>query len=611
MYLRILKLIKPYWPQIGAGIGLSIVNVFFHSLTLWLSASFITTIFANPVDPVVTPADQLTQGLDLNERLKQLTSEYFFSGSQLDALGTLALVILFSYLVKSLAYYGNKLFTGYAQAKVVQDLRTQLYQHFLTQPLSFFQSRRSGDLISLAMNDVLKVNQALATTFHPLVIEPLYIVTYLSILFIINWKLTLISILIIPITSLFIAVISKSIRRKVIRVQAQLGELTSRFTELISGIRIIKAFVNESNETRRFSGEAQKLYQLMFRQIRLQSLSLPVTEMLGVTMAVILLWIGGVQVLKFGTISSSDFLRFIVILFAIYQPIRNLAKVNINIQTGVAAGSRVFQILDIEPAIRDESDSQDLPAFENEIRFTDVTFAYDNSELPALKNLNTVITKGEMVALVGPSGAGKTTVVDLIPRFHDINAGSISIDGIDIRKLTRSSIRKQIGIVSQETILFNDTVYNNISYGMDCSRVQVEAAARRANAHEFVLELEDQYETMLGEHGARLSGGQKQRIAIARALLKDPAILILDEATSALDTASEQAVQSAIDTLMSGRTVIVIAHRLSTILNADKILVMDKGKIIEQGDHKTLSEAGGLYEKLYRLQFATESDSTP
>ncbi|MCF6238805.1 MAG: ABC transporter ATP-binding protein/permease, partial [Candidatus Marinimicrobia bacterium] len=545
MYLRILKLIKPYWPQIGAGIGLSIVNVFFHSLTLWLSASFITTIFANPVDPVVTPADQLTQGLDLNERLKQLTSEYFFSGSQLDALGTLALVILFSYLVKSLAYYGNKLFTGYAQAKVVQDLRTQLYQHFLTQPLSFFQSRRSGDLISLAMNDVLKVNQALATTFHPLVIEPLYIVTYLSILFIINWKLTLISILIIPITSLFIAVISKSIRRKVIRVQAQLGELTSRFTELISGIRIIKAFVNESNETRRFSGEAQKLYQLMFRQIRLQSLSLPVTEMLGVTMAVILLWIGGVQVLKFGTISSSDFLRFIVILFAIYQPIRNLAKVNINIQTGVAAGSRVFQILDIEPAIRDESDSQDLPAFENEIRFTDVTFAYDNSELPALKNLNTVITKGEMVALVGPSGAGKTTVVDLIPRFHDINAGSISIDGIDIRKLTRSSIRKQIGIVSQETILFNDTVYNNISYGMDCSRVQVEAAARRANAHEFVLELEDQYETMLGEHGARLSGGQKQRIAIARALLKDPAILILDEATSALDTASEQAVQSA------------------------------------------------------------------
>ncbi|MEA3286743.1 MAG: ABC transporter ATP-binding protein [Candidatus Marinimicrobia bacterium] len=611
MYLRILRLIKPYWAHISAGVGFSIINVFFHSLTLWLSASFITTIFASPEEQVASPTDQLTQGLDLNERLKQLTSEYFFSGSQLDALGTLALVILFSYLIKSVAYYANKVFTGYVQAKVVQDLRARIYQHFLSQPLSFFQTRRSGDLISLAMNDVLKVNQALATTFHPLVIEPLYIITYLSILFIIDWKLTLISILIIPITSLFIAIISKSIRRKVIRVQTQLGEITSRFTELIGGIRIIKAFVNESNESKRFGREAQKLYQLMYRQIKLQSLSLPVTEMLGVTMAVILLWLGGIQVLKYGTISSSDFLRFIVILFAIYQPIRNLAKVNINIQTGVAAGGRVFQLLDIESTIRDEADSHVLADFEQDIRFDSVTFSYENSTLQALANLDTVIHKGEMVALVGPSGAGKTTLVDLIPRFHDINSGSISIDGYDIRNLTRSSIRKQIGIVSQETILFNDTVYNNISYGMESSREQVEVAARRANAHEFILELDDQYETMLGEHGARLSGGQKQRIAIARALLKDPAILILDEATSALDTASEQAVQSAIDTLMKGRTVIVIAHRLSTILNADNILVMDQGEIVEQGDHKTLSKAGGLYEKLYRLQFATEGYSTP
>ena len=604
MYLRILKLIKPYWAQISVGMGFSIINVLFHSLTLWLSASFITTIFANPDEQITTPAESLTGNIDLNEKLKQLTSEYFFSGTPVDALATLALVILFSYLIKSIAYYGNKLFTGYVQAKVVQDLRIRLYQHFLSQPLSFFQTRRSGDLISLAMNDVLKVNHALATTFHPLVIEPLYIVAYLSILFIINWQLTLISILIIPITTLFIAVISKSIRRKVVRVQAQLGEITSRFTELISGIRIIKAFVNEDNENKRFGNEAQKLFRLMFRQISLQSLSLPVTEMLGVSMAVVLLWIGGIQVLEHGTISSSDFLRFIVILFALYQPIRNLAKVNISIQAGVAAGGRVFNVLDIEPAIRDERDSQDLSVFEKEIRFESVTFAYDNSEMQAIKNLNTVIQKGEVVALVGPSGAGKTTVVDLIPRFHDINAGSISIDGRDIRVLTRASIRRQIGIVSQETILFNDTVYNNIAYGMQSTANDVEGAAKKANAHEFILNLEDGYETILGEHGARLSGGQKQRIAIARALLKDPSILILDEATSALDTESEKAVQSAIETLMKGRTVIVIAHRLSTILSADKILVMDQGEIVEQGNHASLSKAGGLYEKLYRLQFA-------
>ena len=604
MYLRILRLIKPYWAQIGVGMGFSIINVLFHSLTLWLSASFITTIFTNPDEQIVTPAESLAGNIDLNEKLKQLTSEYFFSGTPVDALATLALVILFSYLIKSIAYYGNKLFTGYVQAKVVQDLRLKLYRHFLSQPLSFFQIRRSGDLISLAMNDVLKVNQALATTFHPLVIEPLYIVAYLSILFIINWQLTLISILIIPITTLFIAVISKSIRRKVVRVQAQLGEITSRFTEMISGIRIIKAFVNEDNENKRFGSEAQKLFRLMFRQISLQSLSLPVTEMLGVSMAVVLLWLGGVQVLEYGTISSSDFLRFIVILFAIYQPIRNLAKVNISIQAGIAAGGRVFKVLDIEPAIRDESDSQELGPFTKEIRFDSVTFAYDNSEMQAIKNLNTVIEKGQVVALVGPSGAGKTTVVDLIPRFHDIIGGSISIDGSDIRSLTRASIRRQIGIVSQETILFNDTVYNNIAYGMESTAFDVEEAARKANAHDFILELEDGYETMLGEHGARLSGGQKQRIAIARALLKDPAILILDEATSALDTESEKAVQLAIEMLMKGRTVIVIAHRLSTILSADRILVMDAGEIVEQGNHATLSKAGGLYEKLYRLQFA-------
>ncbi|NQV30612.1 MAG: ABC transporter ATP-binding protein [Candidatus Marinimicrobia bacterium] len=607
MYLRIINLIKPYWAQITVGVGFSIINVMFHSVTLWLSASFITTIFSNPEELVVSSSSALSEGIDLNERLKQITSETFFSGSQVEALATLALVILICYLIKSLAYYGNKIFTGYVQAKVVQDLRMRLYEHFLAQPLSFFQSRRSGDLISLAMNDVLKVNQALATTFHPLVIEPLYILTYLSILFIIDWQLTLISILIIPVTSLFILVISKSIRRKVVRVQTQLGEITSRFTELISGIRIIKAFVNENNEKKRFGGEAQKLYRLMFRQIMLQSLSLPVTEMLGVSMAVILLWVGGIQVLEYGTISSADFLRFIVILFALYQPIRNLANVNISIQTGVAAGGRVFKILDIEPAIRDEKGSHTISSFEKEIRFDDVSFVYDNSEMQAITHLSTTIKKGEVVALVGPSGAGKTTVVDLIPRFHDVTNGSITIDGNDIRQLTRSSLRKQIGIVSQETILFNDTVFNNIAYGIQSDLNQVEAAAKKANAHNFIIQLESGYETILGEHGARLSGGQKQRIAIARALLKDPSILILDEATSALDTESEQAVQSAIETLMKGRTVIVIAHRLSTILSADKILVMDQGQIVEQGNHKSLSKSGGLYEKLYRLQYATQA----
>ena len=609
MYRRILRLAKPYWVPISGGVLFSIINVVFQSVTLWLSASFITTIFQGPADPAA--ALSVAAEWDLNDQLKAKTQEWFFSGTQLEALRTLVVVILLSYFIKSLAYYGNAILTGMVQAKVVRDLRTWLYDHFLMQPLSFFQTRRSGDIISLAMNDVMRVNQALATTFRPLVVEPLYIVAYLSILFIIDVRLTLISLLVIPVTIFFIVSISRSIRRKVTRVQEQLGEITSRFSEMIGGIKIIKAFVNEENEKKRFHHAAKRLYKLMLRLIQLQSLSLPVTEMLGVTMAVVLLWVGGVQVLEDQSITSEDFLRFIILLFAIYQPIRNLAKVNVAIQTGVAAGARVFDMLDVEPAITDSADGLELPAFRERIIFNDVSFHYNEDELPAVQDLNATIPKGSIIALVGPSGAGKSTFVDLIPRFHDIGSGSITIDGHDIRSLTRRSIRNKIGIVSQDTILFNDTVRNNIAYGINAEDDAIEAAARQANAHDFIELLPEGYETVLGERGARLSGGQKQRLAIARALLKDPAILILDEATSALDTESEKQVQAAIDTLMHGRTVIVIAHRLSTILNADHILVLDRGRIVESGTHKDLKAAGGLYAKLYRMQFAEdEGDQT-
>jgi len=583
------------------------VNVFFQTLTLWLSASFITTIFSSS-DPSAPSAEKVIGDWDLNERLKEATREIFFSGDQLDALQTLGIVILLSYLIKSLAYYGNAILTGIVQARVVRDLRARLYEHYVLQPLQFFQSRRSGDLISLAMNDVMRVNHALATTFRPLIVEPLYIIAYLTLLFVIDWQLTLISLLVIPVTTFFIVLISRSIRRKVIRVQQQLGEITSRFSEMIGGIRIIKAFVNENTERKRFHGEAGYLYKLMFRLVRLQTLSTPVTEMLGVTMAVVLLWVGGQQVLRYETITSEDFLRFIVLLFSIYQPIRNLAKVNIGIQTGIAAGSRIFEMLDIEPAIKDSVKGADLPPFADSIEFENVSFKYSNSDLPAVKHIDLRIPKGNVIALVGPSGSGKSTLVDLIPRFHDITEGTIRIDGQDIRGLTRRSFRSQIGIVSQDTILFNDTVANNIAYGIESAPQAIQEAAEQANAHEFISVLPEAYDTMIGERGARLSGGQRQRIAIARALLKDPAILILDEATSALDTESEKLVQNAIDRLMKGRTVIVIAHRLSTILNADEILVMEDGRIIERGNHQDLKNSGGLYQKLYELQFAEEND---
>lgn len=602
MYTRLLKLVKPYWPHIGGGMLSSILNVMANSVALWFAASFVSTLFSS------TPAEmqQVVLSSDwsnINEYLKWLTYKYFTGGEMVSALKAVVVVILVSYFIKSVTYYITWLLNGWVQVRVIRNLRNMIFDHFLHQPLAFYNTRRTGDMISLAMNDVMMVNNALTTTFRPLIIEPLNIVVMLGLLFVIQWKLTLISLLVAPVTGFFIYKISQSLRRRARRTQVQLGEVTSRMTETFSGIRIVKAFNGEAVESKRFHNETFKLLKLMFRQIRLQGANLPITEMLGVTMAVLLLWYGGLQVLKYGVITSEDFMRFIVLLFAMFQPIRNLANVNVPIQTGIAAGERIFGILDMESDIRDVPNAKHLPPFENEIVYENVSFQYPGSNIPAVEGINLTIKKGEVVALVGASGAGKTTLADLLPRFYDVTGGRLLIDGQDIREVTRYSLRSQLGIVSQETILFNDTIHNNIAYAMEKSREAVVEAARLAHAHQFIQEMDLGYETIIGERGTRLSGGQRQRIAIARALLKNPSILILDEATSALDTESERLVQQAIDRLMKDRTAIVIAHRLTTILNADKIAVMDRGKIVETGSHSELLNRGSLYKKLYQLQF--------
>jgi len=493
--------------------------------------------------------------------------------------------------------------------RMVTELRNRLYQHIHTLSLSYFNKRRSGEITSIVINDVQVVQDSLTASFQKLLVEPINILTFATLLFIISWKLSLISIIVIPLAGIAILWIGRSIRRKTERTQEKIARIMDLLSETLSSIRIVKAFVMESIEIRRFFRETNKYFKLLLRRARLQFLANPTTEMIGVIIGVTLLWIGGSEVILQKGLSSEDFIRFILIMFSMLVPIRQLSNVNIMIQMGAAAGERVFTILDSVPDVVDIKDAKELDKFQDRVEFRNVHFHYETEEDRILEDISFSLNKGEVVALVGPSGAGKTTIADLIPRFYDVNKGSIEIDGVDIRKVSGNSLRALMGIVTQETILFNDTIKNNIAYGLDSVQENaIKDAAVAANALEFIEEMSDGFNTIIGERGVKLSGGQRQRLAIGRALLKNPPILILDEATSALDTESEKLVQDAIDHLMQDRTVLVIAHRLSTVQNASKILVLEKGQIIETGTHRDLLEQDGMYNRLYNLQFVNTAD---
>ena len=410
----------------------------------------------------------------------------------------------------------------------------------------------------------------------------------------------------VPISGAIIFGIAQSIRRRAARSQAKLAGITSIIAETLSSIRIVKAFVMKNYELRRFYAQTKKYYELMLSKDRLRLLSSPITETVGASIAALLLFIGARDVLVTQSISSEDFIRFILLLFSVLGPIKSLGNVFNELQNGLASADRVFSILDIKSDINDIENAVELNQFENHIAFKDVSFHYDQSSQAVLKNVDFSIKSGQILALVGPSGAGKSTLVDLIPRFYDVTDGAINIDGKNIKDVKLDSLRSLMGIVTQETFLFDDSVKANIAYGLDSvSDDIIKKAAIAANANEFIKELPEGYDTIIGERGVKLSGGQRQRIAIARAIVKNPPILILDEATSSLDTESEKIVQDAIEKLMHNRTVIVIAHRLSTVHNADKIIVLDKGLIIDMGTHEELINKDGIYKQLHNLQFKT------
>jgi|TARA_B110000914_G_C15511258_1_gene470976 subfamily B ATP-binding cassette protein MsbA len=605
LYKRMAQLLFHFWPYIIISSISAIIFVLLNSTSMWLVASLINNVLTD-FDKIVESQMEWSSKstLTMNEKLKYWTNVLILRDTPANSLKVLCITLLSVFFTKNIFLYIKNILLRIVELKLVKDIRDRLYKHIQTLSLGYFHKKQTGSITSIVMNDVEQLQVALAVVFQRLFVEPINILIFVTLLFIISWELALIAIVIIPLAGIAIIGIGISIRRKSRRTQSKIAEIMQILTETLASIRIVKAFVNEKEEVKKFTGESQNYFKLLLKRARLDLISAPVTESFGVIIGVVLLWYGGLEVLSNKGVSAEDFIRFIVILFSILGPIKQMSNVNLRIQTGAASAERIFELLDTPPEIVEDLNPVDLKVFKNSIEFNKVHFEYNDGDNLVLDQVTFSIKKGEVVAMVGPSGSGKSTIADLIPRFYDVTTGSIQIDGHDIRKATLSSIRGNMGIVTQEVILFNDTIKNNIAYAQpNVSDEAIRNAAEAANALDFIEKSPKGFNTLIGERGVNLSGGQKQRLAIARALLKNPPILILDEATSALDTESEKKVQNAIENLMKDRTALVIAHRLSTVQNADKIIVIDEGKVVEIGTHNQLYKNDGLYRRLYDIQF--------
>ncbi len=604
-YKRLAKMVLSYWPYLLVSSIAAIAFVVLNTFAISLMASLINNILTD-FDSIIKEQTIWAQSeqLTLNERLKYFINNLILQNSQLGSLKRLCLVIFGVFLLKNVFLYIKNIMVSFVQFSLIVNIRNKLYRHIHTLSMSYFNRKKSGELTSIMMNDVNVMQDAFTTTFKKILVEPVNILFFGTYLFIIDWKLSLVALLTLPIAGLLYVSVGISIRRKSTRIQEKIASIMHILSEVLYSIRVVKAFATKRYEINKFETEGKRYFHLLFRRAKLNNLATPINEIIGVLIGVILLWYGGMQVILSETLTSEDFLRFILLLFAMLAPIKSLGIINITIQNSLAAADRVFNVLDSKSEINDIPNAKEIESFSEEIRFEDVSFDYGKNTGPVLKNVSFSISKGSIVALVGSSGAGKSTIADLIPRFYDSTSGSVKIDGKDIREIKLKSLRRMMGIVSQEVILFNDTVRQNIAYGKEGIKdTDIITAAKAANAMEFISQLPDGLNTIIGERGVKLSGGQKQRISIARAIIKNPPFLILDEATSSLDTESEKLVQEALKKLMKGRTVLVIAHRLSTVKNADEIVVFEKGEIIERGTHNTLILEAGLYSHLYNIQF--------
>lgn len=612
-YLRIISYVRPYWKHLVLTFLFTIFYALLNGASVYLTIPLLDTLFQESATQKVQQQTQIDQAKsflpdwvqDIQHSVTQTFNNYILSGDKADILIKICFVILIAFLFKNIFAYLQGYFMSYVEFGAMKDLRDEAYRHLHKLPISYFKRERVGNLISRFTNDVNIVQSSISATFSNLIKEPLTILVFLGIALSISWQLTIFALIILPFSMAIIAWIGFKLRRQTTKLQEKLADITSVLQETISGVKIVKAFGMEKFENKRFMKETQEFFRLVLKIVRVRNASSPLTEFLSVIVGAFIIYYGGLLVLEKNTITASQFLGFLFAIFQMMPPIKELSSVNNRIQEASAAGDRIFEILDTEPDIKNAADAIELKEFQKTIHFRNVSFKYDDSEDWVLNDINFSVNKGEIIALVGPSGGGKSTLVDLIPRFYDPTEGSIILDEVDIRKYTLQSLRAKMGIVTQETFLFNTTIRENIAYGLtDCPMEKIIEAAKTANAHNFIMEMPQQYETIIGERGVKLSGGQRQRLTIARALLKNPEIMIFDEATSALDNESEILVQEAIERLMKNRTTFVIAHRLSTIRNATKIIVIDRGKITQLGTHEQLiADEKGLYKKLYEMQF--------
>jgi len=606
--IKILRHVLPYWGNTSLNILFNILSVLFSLVSFTLFIPVVDMLFKSTKHVSKPPPIDLTDLGSLMNGSSIRDNFYYYFGTMINYYGEkrmllyIGIVVIILFFMRNLFRYLSMYFLAKVRNYVVRDIRNNLYRKVLILPLSYYSEQRKGDIISRTTTDVQEIEWSIMTSLEMVFRDPIQIISYLVFLFIISPTLTLYVLIILPISTFFIGRIGKSLKKTSVKGQKKMGLILSMIEETISGLRIIKAFNAIDFADMRFRQTNQEYARLMINLYRKRDLASPLSEFLGAVILTAVLWYGGQLVFTPGNfLTASVFLVYLATFSQVIPPAKSITQAFYNIQKGAASVERIEYVMNEPEVIVEKPDAEVKKDFCAEIEYRNVGFSYALE--PVLNNINLVIPKGRTIAVVGPSGGGKSTLVDLLPRFYDCNQGQILIDGIDIRDLKIRDLRGLMGIVSQETILFNDTVVNNIAFGMDkVTLEEVIAAAKVANAHEFIERMPSGYETNIGDRGIKLSGGQRQRLSIARAVLKNPPILILDEATSALDTESERLVQQALENLMKNRTSIVIAHRLSTTQFADEIIVLQNGHLMERGTHTKLLEENGIYRKLYELQ---------
>ena len=568
-YMRLLAYIKPYTRRLALAVVCIIMAAAANLYLPW--------IIKDMIDDVLMSKDMV----------------------MLNLIAAGILVVMFT---RGVFYYGQSYLVSYVGQRVIIDVRSVLFRKFQRMPLSYYDKQQTGTVMSYITNDVAVMQSAIVDNLIELVTESSILIGSLAMMIYLDWKLSLLTLMTIPLVGFAMKIFGRKLKSSSTVIQERVAEITSLLQESISAIRVVKSFVRESYEIKRFEEQNWRNFQAAMKNVKLSSLLTPTVEFLAAIAVTFIVWFGGYEVVN-GVITAGELVAFLTYAVNLANPVKRLSRVYAAIQKAMAAADRVFNIMDLEEKITDVPGAKPLPPIKGKVEFKDITFSYKEGQ-PALQHISLKAEPGQMIALVGPSGSGKSTIANLIPRFYDVDSGVITIDDHDIRQVTADSLREQIGLVPQETMLFSTSVMENIRYGrLEATDEEVIEAAKAANAEEFIKELPEGYDTKLGERGLNLSGGQRQRLAIARAILKNPRVLILDEATSALDTESEKIVQDALDNLMVGRTSFVIAHRLSTIFNADQIFVVENGHLREHGTHEELLAAGGLYSNLYNIQF--------